>query len=57
MDRKNDFLKDVKQWALNAPDGLRIMRMYNRGLITLWEAVRMINDAYMDEIQLINISR
>ena len=54
-EKQNDFLKDFKKWVLDAPDGVKIMRLYNRGLITLCEAVRMINNAYMDEIQLINI--
>lgn len=54
-EKQNDFMKDFKKWVLDAPDGIKIMRLYNRGLITLWEAVRLINNAYMDEIQLINI--
>lgn len=54
---KKDFFKDVKQWALNAPDGVKIIRLYNRGLITLSEAIRLISDAYIDNIKLINIRR
>lgn len=52
-----DFLRDLKKWVLDAPGGVRIMRQYNQGYITLNEAVRMVSASYMDEIKLINISR
>lgn len=53
---KKDFFKDLKTWAQDAPDGLKFVRAYNEGLITLSEAIRAINAAYMDEIKLININ-
>lgn len=57
QDKRFDFLRDLKKWVLDAPDGVRIMRLYNSGYITLNEAVRMVSASYMDEIKLINISR
>ena len=56
QENRQDFFKDVKKWAQDAPDGLKFIRAYNRGLITLSEAIRAINAAYMDEIKLININ-
>lgn len=57
QENRQDFFKDVKKWAQDAPDGLKFIRAYNKGLITLSEAIRAINAAYMDHIQLININR
>ena len=56
QENRQDFFKDVKKWAQDAPDGLKFIRAYNKGLITLSEAIRAINAAYMDEIKLININ-
>lgn len=56
QENRLDFFKDVKKWAQDAPDGLKFIRAYNKGLITLSEAIRAINAAYMDEIKLININ-
>ena len=52
-----DLLHDLKKWVLDAPEGVRIMRQYNQGYISLNEAVRLVSASYMDEIRLINISR
>lgn len=57
QENRQDFFTDVKKWAQDAPEGLKFIRAYNKGLITLSEAIRAINAAYMDHIQLINISR
>ena len=56
QENRQDFFKDLRKWAQDAPDGLKFIRAYNKGLITLSEAIRAIHAAYMDEIKLININ-
>lgn len=48
---KNEFFKDFKKWVLDAPDGVAIIRLYNRGLITIYEALRMVNNSHLENIK------
>ena len=46
-----NFMKDFRQWIKESANNKRVIELYNRGLITIWEALTLIDKNNIEEIR------